>query len=240
MKTNQDQFTNQNYEEGVPLLDSKKVWMICLISGLLFWIIGLVLWRQQGIDEKVLFYLNTARIGKDFIVILSQWLTTYGMAAITGIFVIYLLASQKTKLLGAPLTIYLYTIISFGLSGITGDMLKIIFARPRPLTTFGNEIMVLSQSMSLSLPSGHTTKSIALVLPFILLIPNSNNVHKAIKVIIAVLACGVGLSRIVLGAHYVSDVFAGLGMAFIGLPFSMLLANMILKKNERRTAPILI
>jgi len=115
--------TNQNNGTPILLLDTKKIWIVCFISGAVFWLIGLVLWGQQQIDEAALFYFNVARIAYDPIVILSQWLTSYGMAAITGIFVSYLLVSQKLKSLDAPLTIYLHTICSLGLSGIIGDLL---------------------------------------------------------------------------------------------------------------------
>jgi len=57
--------------------------------------------------------------------------------------------------------------------------------------------------------------------------------------VIAAIASGVCVSRIVLGAHYVSDVIAGIGMALIGLPFSMMFANMILRKITQEKLPTL-
>jgi membrane-associated phospholipid phosphatase len=230
-----------NKNDGTPifLYDIKKIWIICLTSGSVFWLIGFILWAQQQFDEAVLFYYNPARIVYDPIVIISQWLTSYGMAAITGIFVVYLLVSQKLKFLDAPLTIYFYIICSLGLSGIAGDLLKEVFARPRPITTYGSEILVLSQSVTPAIPSGHATKSVALILPFILLVTSSNNLHKAVKIMITLIAGGVCLSRIVLGAHYVSDVVAGIGMAVIGLPFTMMFANMILRRTKEEKLPFL-
>jgi membrane-associated phospholipid phosphatase len=41
----------------------------------------------------------------------------------------------------------------------------------------------------------------------------------------------------VLGAHYVSDVLAGIGMALIGLPLSMMFANMLLRKMKQEQLP---
>jgi len=117
--------------------------------------------------------------------------------------------------------------------------LKGVFARPRPLTTYGSEILVWSQSATPSIPSGHATKSIALVLPFLLLVSHSKNLHKGIKIVIGLIAGGVCFSRIVLGAHYVSDVLAGIGMALIGLPLSMMFANMLLRKMKQERLPML-
>jgi undecaprenyl-diphosphatase len=136
-------------------------------------------------------------------------------------------------------TVYFYTICSFGLSGIAGDLLKLVLARPRPLATYGGEILALSQSASPAIPSGHATKSVALVLPLILLVPHSRDLHKAIKLVIGLIAVGVCLSRIVLGAHYVSDVLAGVGTALIGLPLSMLFAHIPLRKAKREQLPML-
>jgi membrane-associated phospholipid phosphatase len=161
------------------------------------------------------------------------------MAAITIIFVVNLLVSQKLKSLDAPLWVYFYTICSLGFSGIAGDILKAIFARPRPAVTFGSEILALSQSLGFTFPSGHATKSIALILPFILLVNNSKYLHKAVKIVIIFVAGGVCFSRIVLGAHYVSDVVAGIGMALVGLPCSMLFANMVLRKIKQERLPFL-
>ncbi|MFN2303620.1 MAG: phosphatase PAP2 family protein [Anaerolineales bacterium] len=220
-------------KSSINLPDAKRIWIICVVVGALFWLIALGLWWQEGIDEAVLFYFDAPRVAYTPFIALSQWASSYGMAAITSLFVIYRLASFKLKALDAPLTIYFYTICSYGLSGILGDLLKFLFARPRPITTYGNQILVYSQSATPAIPSGHATKSVALILPFLLLVSGSKNIHKIIKIVIVVIASGVCFSRIALGAHYVSDVLAGIGMALIGLPLSMLFANMVLRKASR-------
>jgi membrane-associated phospholipid phosphatase len=231
--------TKDNKDNGTPILlpDTKRTWMACFILGAVFWIIGLILWAQGGIDKAVLFYYNPMRIAMDPIVVLSQWLSSFGMAAITVLFVVYLLVSKKLKTFDAPLIVYFYTICSFGLSGIAGDVLKEVFARPRPAATYASEILALSQAVTSAIPSGHATKSIALVLPFILLVSHSKYLHRGMKILIGLIAVGVCFSRIVLGAHYVSDVLAGIGMAFIGLPLSMMFANMLLRRMKQEQLP---
>jgi len=232
-------FTNEDKGTPIHLPDTKTIWMVCIVLGAVFWIVGLVLWGQQGIDKAVLFFYDPKRIGNDPVVILSKWLSSYGMAAITVLFVVYLLFSKMVKSLDAPLTIYFYTICSFGLSGIAGDLLKEVFTRPRPAAIYGSEILALSQAATPAIPSGHATKSVALVLPFILLVSHSKDLHKVVKIVIALIAGGVCFSRIVLGAHYLSDVLAGIGMALIGLPLSMLFANMVLRKAKQEQLPTL-
>ena len=215
------------------------MWTVCFILGALFWIAALILWGQQEIDRAVLFYFNPMRIAGDPIVQLSKWLSSYGLAAITLIFIIYLAMSKKIKSLDAPLTIYFYTICSFGISGIAGDLLKFVFSRPRPLTRFESEIYVWSDSTTFAIPSGHATKSMALILPFLLIVSNEKTLHKGLKFLITLIAVGVCISRIILGAHYLSDVIAGIGMALIGLPFSMMFANMVLRKSNQEMLPTL-
>ena len=229
--------SNNNEGTPIPLPDTKKLWFLCLIIGAVFWIIALILWGQQGIDKAILFNFNDMRIEKDPIVIVSKWFSSYGMASITIIFVVYLILSKIVKYLDAPLTIYCYTICSYGISGIAGDLLKLLLARPRPLATYSSEILVWSESAGFAIPSGHATKSIALILPFLLIVSNEKTIHKVIKIIITVIASGVCISRVILGAHYLSDVLAGIGMALIGLPLSMLFANMILHRAKEEQLP---
>jgi len=232
-------FKTSKMDQGTPiqLPDIKKFWIVCFILGAVFWIIALVLWGQQGIDDTILFFFDEMRIAKDPIVVFSKWLSSNGMAIITILFITYLLMSKMMKTLDAPLTIYFYTICSFGISGIAGDLLKQILARPRPLATYGSEILVWSESAGFAIPSGHATKSIALILPFILIVGNKKILHKVIKIVIILIAGGVCISRIILGAHYLSDVLAGIGMALIGLPLSMLFANMVLRKAKKEQLP---
>ena len=227
----------KNEGTTIPLPDMKKIWLVCFIMGAVFWIISLVLWWQQGIDQSILFYFNDMRIQKDPIIIISKWFSSYGMAFITSIFVVYLSLSKLIKSLDATLTVYFYTICSFGISGIAGDLLKIIFARPRPFATYGSEILAWSESAGFAIPSGHATKSIALILPFLLIVSNKTMIHKGITFLITLIAGGVCFSRILLGAHYLSDVIAGIGTALIGLPFSMMFANMVLSKAKQEQLP---
>jgi undecaprenyl-diphosphatase len=231
------EFSERDPSGVKPLTLNRQTFLILIVIAILFWISGVILWAQVGIDKAVLFYYNPMRYAMDPIVVLSKWFSSNGMATITILFVVYLLVSKKLKSLDAPLTIYFYTLCSYGLSGIAGDLLKYVFARPRPLTTYGSEILALSRSATPAIPSGHATKSIALVLPFILLVRHSKNLHKGIKIVIGLIAGGVCFSRIVLGAHYVSDVLAGIGMALIGLPLSMMFANMLLCKMKQEQLP---
>ena len=58
--------------------------------------------------------------------------------------------------------------------------------------------------------------------------------------VITLIAGGVCLSRNILGAHYLSDVIAGIGMAVIGLPLTMTFANMVIRKMKQEQLPKLL
>jgi undecaprenyl-diphosphatase len=212
-----------------PLLpDLTRTWMVSGGVGAALWALALALWMQAGVDEWALFLFDPARVSGAPLVRLSQWLSGYGMAAIAGLCVVYYLVQTRRPDWNAPKTLYLYVIFSFGFSGMVGDLLKMVFARPRPAWIFGDQILALTDATTLAMPSGHATKAVALTLPVLLLVPSRPSGQGAWKGTVGLLALGVAASRIVLGAHYLSDVLAGAGMAFIGLPMSMLLAHLIL------------
>lgn len=88
-------------------------------------------------------------------------------------------------------------------SSIIAGILKIIIERPRP-----EGILVLESNTSFAMPSGHATL-IASTTTFIH--KTINTIQKNILYLAIVL---VGISRIYLGAHYLTDVLAGLALGF--------------------------
>ena len=79
-----------------------------------------------------------------------------------------------------------------------------------------------------------TTLFFLLALPFLLFITAKDGWHKVVKALLVILALGVCYSRVMLGAHYASDVLAGVGMALIWVPLVTLLANKLLARMNSR------
>lgn len=108
-------------------------------------------------------------------------------------------------------------------------VVKAIVGRPRPplperLVTIG----------STSFPSGHATQNAA-ILPALALVAVAFGAGRRIALAVAVvLAFAVGLSRVLLGVHYPTDVVAGwlLGAAWLGCCYYVFLARAVTSGAE--------
>jgi len=183
------------------------------------------------LDKWLLISLNGLRANA-LVVGVAQVASRYGMSLIVLVYLLYLSLALKHELRDAY-PVYLVVLLLFAVAGISGDLLKEIVDRPRPFVEYAGEIIAVSKPGSPAFPSGHATKSVALALPFLLLMPARDNWRKGVKVVVTILAVGVCGSRVVLGVHYVSDVLAGAGMALICLPVATLLSRRMLRGMSR-------
>jgi membrane-associated phospholipid phosphatase len=106
-------------------------------------------------------------------------------------------------------------------AGLANDALKIVFGRARPHLWLNGDAsgfhFLRYAARYASFPSGHTATSTAAAIVFSALFPRSRGIFIAF-------ACLIGLSRIVLDAHYVSDVIAGAAVG--GLAAQIMLDRM--------------
>jgi membrane-associated phospholipid phosphatase len=102
--------------------------------------------------------------------------------------------------------------VAVGLAGVAEAGLKPIVGRPRPPT------MVFTGESGYGFPSGHTTGATALavvaVLTILVLVPRgrARTIAVASAAVYAVL---IGVSRVVVGAHYATDVIGGLLLGIV-------------------------
>lgn len=111
------------------------------------------------------------------------------------------------------------------ISTIVNNILKIIFRRSRP------EVLALVVEDSFSFPSGHTMASVSMygILIYIILKSNLNKKLKIIlSIILGLLPLLVGLSRVYLGAHFITDI---IGAFIISSILLLIEINIIDKKN---------
>lgn len=111
------------------------------------------------------------------------------------------------------------------ISTIVNNLIKIIFRRERP------GILMLVEEDTYSYPSGHTMASVSMygILIYIVLKSNMNKKLKiTLSIILGIIPILVGLSRVYLGAHYISDVIGSFLVSIILL----LIEIYIIDKNE--------
>jgi len=217
-------------DEDVPKLHiTKHQLRTCIILFIITWSLALGLWYLNQLDKNILFTLNNANFNNP-IVIFSQLISHYGMALITGVNLILLLYTFKDERMKPLRPVFLLTILSFSVAGISGDILKQVFNRPRPIISYAGELNFLTSSNSPAFPSGHATKSVALAVPLSFHDVSNNGLTKVSKMVTLITALFVCLSRIVLGAHYLSDVLAGAGWSVLCLPVSVIFTNRLLSK----------
>ncbi len=111
-----------------------------------------------------------------------------------------------------------YVLLCVALSGITANLLKRLIGRARPklfdeLGPFSFDMLHGSARFE-SFPSGHATTVGALMMAMLLIAP-------AYRLFFVSMGLWLGFSRVIVGAHYPSDVIAGLGL---GAWFSLAIA----------------
>lgn len=130
-----------------------------------------------------------------------ELITNLGNWPFISIVCILLLAFEKTrKTMGVPvaITAIVSYVINYGI--------KVLIKRPRP------ELAAMIAVDGYSFPSGHAAVSMGVAAMIAYMFYKTND--KKIKtipaaVVIVIIAFFVGISRIYLGVHYASDVFAG-------------------------------
>ncbi len=212
-----------------PLALSKKTIAAIVVIAAVLWSIAFFLWGQGEVDKWFLVSHNGLRTN-ELVVGAAQLATEYGMAIIVLVYLLCFWFAFRHEEQRDAYRIYPLVLLTFALAGIGGDVLKEILNRPRPFVEYDGVIHALSNATTPAFPSGHATKSVALILPFLLLIAEKDVWHRWVNALLVFLAISVCYSRVVLGAHYVSDVLAGIGMALISLPPAILMSNKILSR----------
>ena len=215
---------------------TRKMYLYLAISSLVLWILAVTLWIQGDIDQNIIIAHNTL-YEHNVISGVFQFFSRYGMALITAVYILNLLLSYKIEELKSSYPLYILILLSFGIGGITGDLLKEAFDKARPAFELSGQIARTHISDSSAFPSGHATKSMALALPYFLLISGNHRLNTVFRFTVLGIAIVVCYSRIILQAHFVSDVLAGAGTAIVFLPVAVFLSNKIykLKKLNKET-----
>jgi undecaprenyl-diphosphatase len=161
----------------------------------------------RAFDIAVSHALNMQRgVSPDWLILIMQ-----GISWIGGGIQRYIIVTILTVVLwrwwgwGAGLAMGLTTLVS----AFTSDMMKLFFARLRP-----DLVPQLDPITSAAFPSGHANNAAVVYILFIMLVPQVR--HRGWQMAAMVMILLTGLSRIMLGVHWPTDVIGGwmLGMSF--------------------------
>ena len=136
----------------------------------------------------------------DFATPIAKFITNFGGTIFLIILTILLLVVLKNKKVGLSICTNLVVVT------ILNQLLKRLLQRPRP-----TEFRIIEEN-GYSFPSGHSMVSMAFYGYLIYLIYRfvKNKYLKWISIVLlSLLICLIGISRIYLGVHYTSDVLGG-------------------------------
>jgi membrane-associated phospholipid phosphatase len=217
-------------ERGIFALRLRRPGWIALLTGAAAaWCLAVLVWARHGADEALaLWSAGLDRQGPW--IDLASAASGYGKPAMGALLLAALVVSISAPGGRRDRPVFLLTLMSLGISGVAGDLLKELIARPRPCDGYSAVSVAADPSRTWSFPSGHSTKAVALALPFLVFVGGWRGWRGLIKWVLALLALSVCASRVVLGAHFLSDVLGGAAMALSGLPLAVLASNAVLRR----------
>ena len=203
----------------INIIKTNYKWILFLICLILFIFLSGKVIEYQIMKQDITFN-NILRkyFIKDSITPYMKIITNFGGATCLITITILLLILIKNKKIG------LITLTNLVVITILNQMLKIILKRPRP-----TEFIIINEK-GYSFPSGHSMISMAFygLLIYLIYKKIKNKYLKATLIIILLLLIlAIGISRIYLGVHYVSDVIGGF---LISISYLIVYIKLIKKK----------
>lgn len=174
----------------------------------------------MSLDQLVLnFFVNSRVEWLSFIVLVITYCGSYiVVSGLTFLFAVSFYIHKHTARI-FPL------LVAVGGSTVTTYIIKHIFFRARPLA----EALYLESGSSF--PSGHATVAMALYgfLLYTIWKYDKHYLKKPLIIFLLILIVLIGVSRLYLGVHYLSDVLAGYAVGLIWLFMSIKLHKYILR-----------
>lgn len=182
------------------------LFLILLISAFTFVLFCVLSGNTKAFDMSVYKFITFYKT--DTITSIFKFITFFGSTFfIVFLCILFLIIFWKNKK-GYLISICLIV------STFLNNVIKVMVRRDRPF-----ELMLVKEN-TFSFPSGHTMASLSMYGLLIYFIYNSN-LSKNAKVILisflALLTLSIAISRIYLGAHYATDVIAGILLSLVWL-----------------------
>ena len=199
-------------------------WIILFICLIGFFALAEDVFNKEIMNGDIVGYkLVSTFLISDFATPIAKFITNFGGAIILIILAPMLFIFIKNKKIGISVILNLIIIT------VLNQLLKRIVQRPHP-----TEFRIVEES-GYSFPSGHSMVSMAFYGYLIYLIYKyvKNKYLKWISIILlSILICSIGISRIYLGVHYTSDVLAGFMISISYLIIYISAVNKFFIKDE--------
>ena len=206
-------------------IKNNKIYILLFLCLILFIIIliNVLNGNIQNFDSNIYNLINS--IKSNFMDMFFRNITRFGDEEVLILIALACLIFIKNRKIGGSIAINLASV------GLINHILKEIIQRPRPPI----ELRMVEES-SFSFPSGHAMASMAfygLIMYYIYKYVKNKTVKNVICTILSILIFLVGVSRIYLGVHYVSDVIAGFLLSMVYLVLYITFVLKIFKINQK-------
>ncbi len=123
-----------------------------------------------------------------------------------------------------------YWILSMALSQVMIGPIKALYARPRPP-------LPLVETTGYSFPSGHAVAGAAIAISLVVVLVPAGPRRRNLEMIAAAFAVIMGLSRVYLRAHWLSDVVAGVALgAAVAIGVAVAMHYVVARENDSKVS----
>lgn len=212
-------------ENVIKFIKNNWIWMLLFICLIGFLALAEDVFHQEIMNGDIVGYDIVSKLFKfNVSTPIAKFITNFGGAIFVISLTTILFFVIKDKKIGISI------ITNLGIVTILNQIIKFIMQRPRP-----TEFRIIEET-GYSFPSGHSMVSLAFYGYLIYLIYkyiNNKHLKRTLIIILSVLICIIGVSRIYLGVHYTSDVLGGFLISFAYLIIYIELVNkFVLEKNK--------
>ena len=212
-------------ENVIKFIKNNWRWMLLFICLIGFLALAEDVFHQEIMNGDIVGYDIVSKLFKfNVSTPIAKFITNFGGAIFVISLTTILFFVIKDKKIGISI------ITNLGILTILNQIIKFIMPRPRP-----TEFRIIEET-GYSFPSGHSMVSLAFYGYLIYLIYkyiNNKHLKRTLIIILSVLICIIGVSRIYLGVHYTSDVLGGFLISFAYLIIYIELVNkFVLEKNK--------
>ena len=212
-------------ENVIKFIKNNWRWMLLFICLIGFLALAEDVFHQEIMNGDIVGYDIVSKLFKfNVSTPIAKFMTNFGGAIFVISLTTILFFVIKDKKIGISI------ITNLGIVTILNQIIKFIMQRPRP-----TEFRIIEET-GYSFPSGHSMVSLAFYGYLIYLIYkyiNNKHLKRTLIIILSVLICIIGVSRIYLGVHYTSDVLGGFLISFAYLILYIELVNkFVLEKNK--------